>query len=208
MCSFFPSYYFRLSFRDQRPSPFFPPSPRMYCSKLLSHILPTVAHGGQNKLVKCEYLTNQQITCWQGGMQKGYFNLAEGFFLREGGPHFQFHRHPLTFKDISAPLIFDQAAHNAVVHMHMRTQPQPCGNEFTNNCDRYVRVANMVSFSQPTPLPLGARTNQEEISSNVGHRNPDWHSTSANTAKLTSAVRSKCCTRSCLSTTPLHLSRN
>lgn len=86
-------------------------SPTMYWKELPQLQFAYRSPQGTVKPSTCEYSTNKQITCWQGEMQKRYSNLAEGGYL---APHLQFHRHLLNFKDISAPLIFDQAVYNTV----------------------------------------------------------------------------------------------
>lgn len=107
-CSFFfISFALRLLFPDQNPSPFF----LTHCTR--KNCSATICKGPQGtvKAFMCEYLTNQQITCWQGEMQKGYSNLAKGDFWL----HIcNFTGIFSTFKDISAPLIFDQLVHNVV----------------------------------------------------------------------------------------------
>lgn len=72
-------------------------------------VQPQFAYSGPQGTAKpfmCEYLTNQQITGWNA---ERVLQFSGERFL---APHLQIHRHLLTFKDISAPLIFDQALHN------------------------------------------------------------------------------------------------
>lgn len=74
-------------------------------------VQPQFAYSGPQGTAKpfmCEYLTNQQITGWNA---ERVLQFSGEQFLAS---HLQIHRHLLTFKDISAPLIFDQALHNTV----------------------------------------------------------------------------------------------
>lgn len=102
----FSSFVFRLLFSDQNPSSFF-----LTQDALERTAQPQFAYSGPQgtgKPFMCEYLTNQQIT---GRNAERVLQFSGERFLAS---HLQFHKHLLTFKDISAPLIFDQALHNTV----------------------------------------------------------------------------------------------
>lgn len=116
---------------------------------------------GTVKPSTCEYSTNKQITCWQGEMQKRCSNLAEGRFL---APHLQFHRHLLNFKDISAPLIFDQAVYSTV--------------RIYSTCEYVVSAMYkwvywqvwQIWFLWVRPLPLQSHRHLEKILVNVNYK--------------------------------------
>lgn len=105
LLALFSCFLFRLLFSDQNLSFF------LTQNALERTVQPQFAYSGPQGTAKpfmCEYLTNQQITGWNA---ERVLQFSGEQFLAS---HLQIHRHLLTFKDISAPLIFDQALHNTV----------------------------------------------------------------------------------------------
>lgn len=73
-----PPYSFRLLFPNQNQTHFF-----LTQNALEKTAQPQFAYSGPQrteKPVMCEYMTNQQITCWQGEMQKRVLQFRKGVF--------------------------------------------------------------------------------------------------------------------------------
>lgn len=100
---------------------------------------------GTVKLFMCEYLTNKQIACWQGELQRGDSNLAEGEFLASS---FAISQASFNFQGHFCSINFLSGCTKRRVHIRVSVWSQPCINEFSDKCDKTVCVINNVPLSQ------------------------------------------------------------
>lgn len=112
------------------------------------------AFTGPRETVKpstCEYLTNKQITRWQGEMRgKKTKENKNRHTLQFGGgsyfaPRLQFHSQLLNFNLIYAPPSFDQVFILSRVHTHVNMWSRPNINKFTDRYERYCCVASSIT---------------------------------------------------------------